>query len=120
MFQIRAGLFETNSSSTHTLVIVSTAEYNKWWNSRNSDEIKDMMFMQVNTIDKDSGDVKFISGEKVIEKMKKNNRWAKYVDQDYDVVSFAIRELDAYPPNYMDIETAEKNGYTAISFYYAD
>ena len=52
--------------------------------------------------------------------MKKNNRWAKYVDQEYDVVSFAIRELDAYPPNYMDIETAEKNGYTAISFYYAD
>ena len=30
MFQIRAGLFETNSSSTHTLVIVSTPEYNKW------------------------------------------------------------------------------------------
>ena len=28
--QIRKGVFETNSSSTHTLVIASNEEYEKW------------------------------------------------------------------------------------------
>lgn len=33
MKQIRRGLFETNSSSVHTLVIVPTEDYNRWKNN---------------------------------------------------------------------------------------
>lgn len=38
MINIRLGLFETNSSSTHSIVIMSKVQFSKWKNSYSTDE----------------------------------------------------------------------------------
>ena len=37
MIQIRAGVFETNSSSTHSLCIMTQDDFNKWVYSHNGE-----------------------------------------------------------------------------------
>lgn len=37
MIQIRAGVFETNSSSTHSLCIMTQDDFNKWVSSHNGE-----------------------------------------------------------------------------------
>ena len=50
-------------------------------------------------------------------KMKKNKYWADKVDQNWAVYDFAVCSLRAFPYNRGDVATAEKDGYTTISWY---
>lgn len=116
MINIRKGFFETNSSSVHSLTIVPTAMYKRWVNSYNGDE-EDFLFMTFTNNDETT---KLYSFNDVRELMKNSKYWSDKVDQNWAVYDFAICSLRAFPYNRGDVATAEKDGYTAISWYGED
>ena len=70
--QVRRGVFETNSSSTHSITMCSNKEYEKWENG-------EVLYWQ-------DGD-KFGTREEIIEELKKK-KWYSITDwNDEDVVS---------------------------------
>lgn len=83
--QIRSGVFETNSSSVHSLTICSNEEYDKWKKG-------EVLFSEL--------DEKFATREEIIEELKKNP-W--YSDVNWD---------DEYKANNIlsnsDVKTYEK------------
>ena len=58
--QIRRGVFETNSSSVHSLTMCSSDEYEKWENG-------ELLYWE----DKD----KFVSREEVIKELQEKKSW---------------------------------------------
>ena len=124
MLQVRNGLFETNSSSTHALIIMKTSDYNKWKRS-NHEDVEDMLFVQ----QKDGSNVSFIKGRDIIEKMAeaKDSYWyeeyKRYKEEGEDdwveeiVSDYASYYFGAFSPSCGDIETASVDDYTAVSFY---
>ena len=113
MINVRKGFFETNSSSVHSLTIVPTAMYKIWVNSYNGDE-EDFFFFFFTNNDETT---KLYSFNDVRELMKNSKYWSDKVDQNWAVYDFAICSLRAFPYNRGDVATAEKDGYTAISWY---
>lgn len=70
--QIRRGVYETNSSSTHSLVMCSGEEYNKWRSGK-------LLFWV--------GKNNFGTKEDIIEELKELTRWdnsLKYPDVNWD------------------------------------
>lgn len=70
--QIRHGVYETNSSSTHSLVMCSGEEYNKWRSGK-------LLFWV--------GKNKFGTKEDIIEELKELTRWdnsLEYPDVNWD------------------------------------
>ena len=63
MLQIRNCIFETNSSSVHSLIIMKTPDYKLWMKS-DDEELEERLFAKKN----DDGIVTFIKGKDVIEK----------------------------------------------------
>lgn len=80
---IRRNVFETNSSSTHSLTMTSKEEYNKWKNG-------EMLF----------NDGEFTTREKAIEDLKKQEWFNKHNPDfdftDEDRVNEALREEEYY------------------------
>lgn len=64
--QIRAGVFETNSSSTHTLSIMSRKDYERWQ--------KGDLYLS---------DDKLYTKEEVINKLQERDKRYKYEPKDY-------------------------------------
>ena len=125
MLQIRKCIFETNSSSVHSLIIMKTPDYKLWMKS-DDEELEERLFAKKN----DDGIVTFIKGKDVIEKLKQdsdgywNSQYKKYVAEDDDymidrlVGMYAIYYFGAFPPSHCaDITTASVDDYTAVSFY---
>lgn len=80
MKTVRLGVFETNSSSTHSITMCSKADYTKWKKDKNL------------LIELESGVLK--TREEVIEKLKKN-KYCSHVDwNDKESVSDALHEND--------------------------
>lgn len=80
--QIRRGVFETNSSSTHSLTMCSESEYDKW--------VKGELLY-----DNDGGD--FYTKEDAIEKIKDYSWLIGRVDwNDKDSVNEALRDESFY------------------------
>lgn len=81
--QIRRGVFETNSSSVHSLTMCSSDEYEKW-------EIGELLYWE----DKD----KFVSREEAIKELQEKKSWDgslmhPYVDwNDEEVVDGIFEE----------------------------
>ena len=81
--QIRRGVFETNSSSVHSLTMCSSDEYEKWENG-------ELLYWE----DKD----KFVSREEVIKELQEKKSWNRslmypYVDwNDEEVVDGIFEE----------------------------
>jgi len=112
MRTIRRGVFETNSSSTHSITMCSKEDYDKWE--------KGEVFLDRNW----RAEKKFISREEAIQKLKDSEY---YKDLDYnneDEVNEALREEDLYTSeNYFDgdLESFEstyttKSGETIVAF----
>lgn len=83
---IRRGVFETNSSSTHSMTIVSGEEYDKWRNEG--------LFLSGN---------KIITREEAIEELK-NDEWFKKYHADFDfsdedAVDEILRDSEYYTYN---------------------
>ena len=70
--QIRRGVFETNSSSTHSLTMCREEEYKKWEN-------KELLYFE----DED----KFVTREDIIKELKNEKNWdgsLKYSDVNWE------------------------------------
>lgn len=125
MLQIRNCIFETNSSSVHSLIIMKTPDY-KLWKKSEDEELEERLFAKKN----DDGVVTFIKGKDVLEKLKQDSdgywqrQYQKYVDDDDEymidhlVGTYAVYYFGAFPPSRCaDITTASVDDYTAVSFY---
>jgi hypothetical protein len=107
---IRRGVFETNSSSTHSITMCSKEDYDKW-------EKGEILF------DRDEG--QFITKEEAIQKLK-NDKYYKNLDfNDEEDINEVFGELNIYTSEeYFDDEFLEnfehtyitKNGETIVAF----
>ena len=86
MKSIRRGVFETNSSSTHSLTMCSKEDYDKW-------EKGEVLLDEGYRAEK-----QFITKEEAIEKLK-NNKYESYKDLDFsdeEALNEAFREEEFY------------------------
>lgn len=118
IFQVRQGVFETNSSSTHTLTICSKDDFDKW----KRDEVfwLDNSWHQLDT-DKD-----FVTPEELEELAEKyNEEQQKRIDEgdkfahtvDIDKVLNGQRDYDPYYDSYYDTERSALEAYTMDDWY---
>jgi len=112
---IRRGVFETNSSSTHSITMCSKEEYEKW---ESGEVLLDESWW---------AEEKFITKEEAIQKLKENEYYNDLDFTDEDAVDEALREeyiytFEQYWDN-CDYETfsstyTTKNGEEIIAFGY--
>ena len=112
---IRRGVFETNSSSTHSITMCSKEEYEKW---ASGEVLLDESWW---------AEEKFITKEEAIQKLKENKYYNDLDFTDEDAVDKALREeyiytFEQYWDN-CDYETFSstyitKNGEEIIAFGY--
>ena len=67
--QVRSGVFETNSSSTHSLNICTKSDYDRWVNDKNIVFIGDSYLVGA----KDFGGREFVTKSEIIDYLKKMN-----------------------------------------------
>ena len=67
--QVRSGVFETNSSSTHSLNICTKSDYDRWTNDKNIVFIGDSWLVDA----KDFDGREFVSKSEIIDYLKKKN-----------------------------------------------
>lgn len=117
MLKIRQGVFETNSSSTHSLILCSKGEYEKlkqeelfidvWDNSLITlEEAKDKYTADAEKYNLDCHDIYKVSEEEAIDLLN-----------EYDVA----RTLDSYCSNYFERfekEYTTPNGESIVAFGY--
>lgn len=71
MFSIRNGMFETNSSSTHVLVMMKTSDFRAWYKNEDEfDSLEDIVFWNRYESGQSSDSQKFKTGRELIEEMK--------------------------------------------------
>lgn len=109
---VRYNTFETNSSSTHSLVILSKEEYNTW---RNNEMVLDIYSGEIKPLDPNKNLVRNEDGsvdyngkhyDDITEMMEE-----EYEDFDDD---YAIKE---YIDKYADVEQKELDGNVIMSIY---
>lgn len=77
--QIRRGVFETNSSSVHSLTMCSNEEYDKWKKG-------EVLFLEE--------DEKFATREEIVEELKKSPWYSDVNWDDEDRVDNILSDLD--------------------------
>lgn len=117
IFQVRQGVFETNSSSTHTLTICSKDDYDKWK--------RDEVFWLDNDWHKLDTDKNFVTPEELEELAEKyNEEQQKRIDSgdkfakvlDMDKVLNERRDYSYYD-SYWDTERSSLEAYTMDDWY---
>lgn len=117
IFQVRQGVFETNSSSTHTLTICSKDDFDKW--KRNE------VFWLDNDWHKLDTDKNFVTPEELEELAEKyNEEQQKRIDSgdkfakvlDMDKVLNERRDYSYYD-SYWDTERSSLEAYTMDDWY---
>lgn len=113
MIVIRRGVFETNSSSTHSITLCSKDEYDKW-------EKGELILNESY-----SAEEQFITRAEAIELLKKSKYYSDINFEDEDELSEALRNNDLYTSDgyfgHTDLETFEetfttKSGETVVAF----
>lgn len=113
MKKIRRGVFETNSSSTHSITMCSQEEYDKW---NKGDVLLDKGW---------NAKKRFISKEEAIEKLKDNEYYKDLDFNDKEAVEEALKEEELYTSEqYFDNDYLEifestyttENGETIVAF----
>ena len=118
IFQVRQGVFETNSSSTHTLTICSKDDFDKW-------EHGDVFWL-----DNDWGKLQtgksFVTPEELEELTEKyNEEEQKRIDAgdeyakvlDMNKVLNERRDYDSWEDSYWDTERSALEAYTMDDWY---
>lgn len=111
IFQVRQGVFETNSSSTHTLTICSKDDFDKWERG------------EVFWLDNDDTNKNFVTPEELEELAEKYNeeqqeridagdKFAKVLDIDK-----VLNERPDWRDSYWDTERSSLEAYTTDDFY---
>lgn len=91
MLQIRQGVFETNSSSTHSITICSEDEYQKWVDG-------DMLFADSYCVDEDF--VTFDEAKDIVREYEQNNIYRGY--NPLELYYFDNDIKDGFPYTYID------------------
>ena len=100
MRQIRVGVFETNSSSTHSITMCMKSDYDKWKNGEVY--VNDGWWPNSTSAYKDK---KFVTKEEAIDLLMKN----KYPPNE-DILSMDEEEFEEYLCNEYEIYTRENYG----------
>lgn len=128
MITVRNGLFETNSSSVHTLVIMKNKDFRRWYNSSDEKPNDEALFF-IKHKDGNKSTVTFITEKKVKEDLLASGNWMKdeylkAIDENslYKAKamlnSYAVRCLGAYPSGWFgDVIYEEFEDYVAVSVY---
>lgn len=101
--QIRTGLFETNSSSVHSLVMVSGNDYEKW---KNGEMVYDRMDDKLIPVT----DEKYLEWKK--ENEEEDPEWFDYLTFD-EFFDYDILEYETFSNSF-----TTENGDTVIAFGY--
>lgn len=118
IFQVRQGVFETNSSSTHTLTICSKEDYEDW---KHGDK-----FWLDNDWGKLQTNKSFVTPEELAELTEKyNEKEQKRIDAgdeyakvlDIDKVLNECRDYDSWEDSYWDTERSAIEAYTMDDWY---
>ena len=118
IFQVRQGVFETNSSSTHTLTICSKDDYDKW---KRGD-----VFWLNGSWHKLYTDKDFVTPEELEELAEKyNEEQQEYIDAgdkfakvlDIDKVLNERPDYDSWSDSYWNTERSALEAYTTDDFY---
>lgn len=118
IFQVRQGVFETNSSSTHPLTVYSKDDFDKWKKG------------EVLWLDRDwqklDTDKNFVTPEELEELAEKyNEEQQKRIDSgdkfahtvDIEKVLNEQRDYDSYYDSYWDTERSALEAYTMDDWY---
>ena len=118
IFQVRQGVFETNSSSTHTLTICSKDDFDKWKHGEVFWLDNDWCKLQTNK--------SFVTPEELEELAEKyNEEQQKRIDAgdkfthtvDTDKILNEHRDYDSYYDSYWDTERSNLEAYTMDDWY---
>lgn len=120
IFQVRQGVFETNSSSTHTLTICSKDDFDKWKNGE--------VFWLDNSWHKLDTDKDFVTPEELEELAEKYNeeqqkridegdKFAKVLDIEKVLNERPDYDYDSWDDSYWDTERSALEAYTTDDFY---
>lgn len=118
IFQVRQGVFETNSSSTHTLTVCSKDDFDKW--KKGEVLWLDCDWQKLGT------DKNFVTPEELEELAEKyNEEQQKRIDSgdkfahtvDIDKVLNEQRDYDSYYDSYWDTERSALGAYTMDDWY---
>lgn len=118
IFQVRQGVFETNSSSTHTLTICSKDDYDKWKHGE--------VFWLDNDWHKLDTNKNFVTPKELEELAEQyNEEQQKRIDSgdkfahtvDIDKVLNEQRDYDSYYDSYWDTERSTFEAYTMDDWY---
>lgn len=102
--QIRFGVFETNSSSTHSLTVCSLEEYNKWKNGEIMFDSWDEEFLDPKSIVLDDDDKEETKKRYDKSKQKYWKEWEDLTEEEKD--ELYLQRLEAKKSNY-NLETHE-------------
>lgn len=131
MYNIRLGLFETNSSSTHTIVIMKKEDFQRWRKSSNEEPNDETLYFIKHT-DGNKSSVTFITEKQVKDDLFANISWIKdkYMKalEENDVYKakemislWATQRLRAYPFGWVgDVAYEEFDDNVAVSIYIED
>lgn len=122
MLQIRRNVFETNSSSTHSITMCSKDDYNSWangdvylndgwWSKDNESEYKDKKFVTrdeaIDIIKCSGGDIEYDN--------EYYESFDKYIAEEYEIYTFDEYFENEYLESFKDSYTTD-SGETVVAF----
>lgn len=105
MKQIRIGVFETNSSSTHSMTICDKDEYNRWKNGELVYDSRKEVLVEVLSLP-----------DMVIKEIKENGHFAGRIDDKWESYSTYEFYMDNESLEYFEESYTTKNGDNIIAF----
>lgn len=118
MRTIRNNVFETNSSSTHSLAILSKEDYEKW---QNNEKILNLYTGEVEDLtDKDKKIIRNADGSIEYDGHKFENEYEFMEDEDYYDVIDDCNASKEYINHYADVEQKELDDKVIMSIYRGD
>lgn len=113
MKQVRLGVFETNSSSTHSITLCNADSFEKWCNSN--------LYWTGNVV---NGDLELLTKQEVFDKLREEygrREWFKDTEDDLYDLAFdeEYRTVDTWKNKYLEYfkeSFTTPNGDTVVAF----
>lgn len=129
MYSIRRNVFETNSSSTHSLTMCNKTDYDKWvngevWLNRFTSYKKKKYNCFTTFIDKDKAlelyKIAINEGDFAFKEAETSGNLLSFIDEVFEDNLFSIDKYNEYVENFEEFEDSyiAENGETVIAFGY--
>jgi len=105
--QVRRGLFETNSSSVHTLVMCDESDFDKWKDG-------ELVYDYIDGVLISTDNEKYVEWSKMTDE-EKEYHWSKY---DYLTYDDFFENYDVIPYERFEKNFSTKNGDSVVAFGY--